>query len=245
MSIRPSLRVRIQSSLREVGFIGVLLLSVDRLLRFVSGGHARLFAYALVAQPIDDGSQAPLRSSAVTTVRRVAPTDALVAAFAPPPEVVQRRFATGAECLAATVHGAFAGTLWIARRQYAEDEVRCLYRLDDPTHCVWDFDVYVEPRFRGSRVLARLWHAADRRLAADGVRWSFSRISVLNKGSLAAHRRLGARPVASAMFLVFGTVQLAFFSMHPFVHLALTRQQRPVLSFASPECVESLTREVS
>lgn len=241
-NIRPKLRQRIGNSLREVGLLGVLLLAIDRLLYGVSGGHARLMVYALVAQPIGAAPHARLRPSDATIVRGVAPTESLVAGFPPPPAVVQRRFASGAECLAATVHGAFAGTLWIARFQYAEDEVRCLYRLLDPARSVWDFDVYVEPRFRGSRVLARLWQAANHRLADDGVQWSFSRISVLNKGSLAAHRRLGARPVASAVFVVFGAVQLSFFSMRPYVHLALTRAQRPVLVFTSPEDGNHLPR---
>lgn len=229
-----SLWARLRGSIREVGLVAALVIAVDRLLRLASRGHARLVVYALTAQPIGSSTERPLRSSAGTVVKAVAPSDGLVDVFPRPKAVLQQRYASGAECLAATVKGEFAGMLWIARDQYAEDEVRCLYSLSAPTRCVWDFDVYVTPAYRGTRVLARLWQAADQRLSTEGIRWSFSRIALNNAASLAAHQRLGARRVGTACFWVLGPVQISIFSKLPFLHVGLTNGQRPTLHLVEP-----------
>jgi hypothetical protein len=125
-------------------------------------------------------------------VRRITPDDPVVASFPRPAEVNAQRFADGSECYVAWVKGQFAGHIWIARGRYVEDEVRCVYEIADPATGVWDYDVYVEPRLRLGRTMARLWRAVDDDLAARGVRWSFSRINRFNSGSMRAHQRLGA-----------------------------------------------------
>ena len=229
MPDRTSLPVRLHRGIRELGLAGAVVLLVDRLLRALSRGHARFVVYALTAQPIGHLGRTGLASTGITSVREVRSGDAVLEDFPTPAAVIQQRFDAGAVCLVATVKGEFAGTLWIAHGQYNEDEVRCLYRLETPARCVWDFDMYVSPRFRGGRILARLWQAADERLAAAGVGWSFSRISLLNAASLAAHRRMGAKRAGTAAFLVLGPVQIAFFSQAPLLHISLTPAQRPTL----------------
>jgi predicted ATP-grasp superfamily ATP-dependent carboligase/GNAT superfamily N-acetyltransferase len=225
---------RWQDSVRELGLVGALKKGLDWALRSLSGGSARFITYALMAQPIGAGAFAAVRSDAATVTEELKPGQALAEALPRPAAINLARWATGAQCLAATVKGAFAGTVWIAREHHEEDEVRCQYLLDDATQSVWDYDVYVEPRYRGSRVLARLWQAVDARLAAEGVRWSFSRISLLNPGSLAAHERMGARRIGLAAFLVLGSLQLSLFSVAPFIHLGLTRHSRPRVRMKLP-----------
>lgn len=229
-----SLWARLRGSIREVGPVAALVIAVDRLLRLASRGHARLVVYALTAQPIGNSTERPLRPSVGTVVKAVAPSDGLVDVFPRPMAVLQQRYASGAECLAATVKGEFAGMLWIARRHYDEDEVRCLYSLSAPTRCVWDFDVYVTPAYRGTRVLARLWQTADQQLSTEGIRWSFSRIALNNAASLAVHQRLGARRVGTACFWVLGPLQISIFSQAPFAHVGLTGRQRPTLRLVEP-----------
>lgn len=225
---------RLRERIDELGALVTVQLFIDRLLTLLSGGRARLITYALMAQPIGAGAFATVRSDAATAVQELRPGEALADALPRPTAINLQRWAAGAQCLAATVKGAFAGTIWIARGQYEEDEVRCLYELDDAACSVWDYDVYVEPRYRGGRLLARLWQAADARLTAQGVRWSFSRISLLNPGSMAAHQRMGARRVGLAGFLVLGALQLSLFSQAPFVHLGLTRRYRPTVRLKRP-----------
>jgi hypothetical protein len=92
---------------------------------------------------------------------------------------------------------------------------------------VWDFDVYVAPEFRLGRLFARLWDFTNSELRAQGFRWTISRISAFNPESLAAHSRLGARRLGSAMFLVAGPLQVSFASLPPYVHVGWHDQMRP------------------
>ena len=130
--------------------------------------------------------------------------------------------------------GTLAGFLWLASGIYEEDEVRCRYQLANPTETVWDFDVYVEPRFRLGRTFARLWDAANEDLRQRCIRWSISRISAFNPASLAAHARLGALPLGHASFLCLGRLQLAFLPDRWKPQLSWNNEKRPVLVLRAP-----------
>lgn len=234
MSDHPNLLTLLYRSCQEIGVFATLTKAIDRTLRAVSGGHARLVSYALVAQPIGHLPSTPLRPSADRRIIEVGPSDPLVEAMPRPKNILDRRFAARCECLTATVRGEFAGMLWIAREQYEEDEVRCLYVLQEPAKSVWDFDVYVAPAHRAGRILAKLWQAADLRLAAQGVKWSFSRIALANAASLASHKRLGARRISTTLFCVIGPLQIAMLSQTPFIHVGFTERQRPILTLRLP-----------
>ena len=157
------------------------------------------------------------------------PTDPLVARFPRPQHVLRRRFADGAVCFAAVRNGELLGFIWIQLHQYEEDEVRCLYVLEHSSRAAWDFDVWVDPQFRLTRTFARLWDAANAFLREHGCRWSISRISAFNPASLAAHRRLGLRHLQSGLFVLIGSLQLAFFTCAPFIHFGLSSRHRPIL----------------
>jgi len=223
---------RLTGALREFGLFEGCLYLASGLLDRISRGRCRLVRYHIVAQPVP--RPAPPPPNASLAVRLVAAGDPVTGQFPRERAVIARRFADGAECLVAESRGRFAGFLWIARRHYEEDEVRCRYELRDPGQCAWDFDVHVEPAFRLSRAFARLWEGANIHLAAGGVRWSLSRISAFNPGSLAAHRRLGIRRLASATFLVAGGLQLSLFSTAPFVHFGWSPHTRPILRLHPP-----------
>lgn len=210
---------RIRRYVAEHGMRLTLLKASSDVLRRASGGWARLNVYALTAQPL---ARAEARSAASgsTVIETIRSDDPRVALIPRPLHVLQARFAAGAECRMALVKGRFAGMHWVVRGQYVEDEVRCTYVIDRPDLAVWDFDVYVEPAFRGSRVFLRLWQAAEQSLAAQGMQWSFSRIDVLNAGSLASHARMGARVLGHAAFLTVGPWQLSWASVAPRWQLA-------------------------
>jgi hypothetical protein len=200
-----------------------------RVLEIATRGKLRLIAYRFVAQPVPrDGESAPARAGAIE-LRYLHAGDALVVQFPRPPAVIARRFRDGAHCLAAIKGDRLVGFLWFKEREYVEDEVRCIYRFD-PQTAVWDFDVYIEPELRLGRLFARLWDFANRELRARGYRWTLSRISAFNAGSLAAHQRLGARRVGSALFIVAGSVQVSFASCAPYVHIGWREDMRPVFT---------------
>lgn len=197
---------------------GTLYLA-GRALERLTGGFVRLHRYYLVAQPVPASEARPLRPDAATEIRRVTASDPLAARFPRPPEVIARRFGDGAQCTVALVRGEFAGFIWIQRERYDEDEVRCVYELAEPRSSAWDFDVYVEPRFRAGRTMARLWLHVNDELRREGVRWSFSRISAFNAGSLASHARLGIRVCGSLLFVSIGRCQLMVGGRRPWLHV--------------------------
>jgi hypothetical protein len=203
------------------------------MLQLVSAGRAAIVPYVIAAQPVGHSAHSAVREDGHTTVSIVGADDPIVSAFPRPLEVNRVRWARGATCHVARVKGEFAGTIWIQRQRYLEDEVRCDFVLEDAARCVWDFDVYVEPRLRMGRTLARLWKAVDRQLADEGVAWSFSRISLFNPGSLQAHRRLGAVDVATALFFVAGRLELLVSNHPPFVHVGTGL--RPEMRLHSPD----------
>ncbi|WP_326540128.1 hypothetical protein [Pseudorhodoferax sp.] len=194
----------------------------------------RIVPYRFFAQPLGAPGGAVLRDDPRTVIRQVGAGDPLVAAFPRPGAVNARRFAAGHRCHAAVVNGEFAGHIWTAASGYEEDEVRCRYEFARPARGCWDFDVYVAPKWRLGRTMARLWQAVDRNRAGEGVAWSFSRISMFNAESLGAHARLGARPVGWAIFLVAGSWQWAVTSGSPRLHFCASHERRPVLTLPEP-----------
>lgn len=220
--------------------------AVDRFLYFVSRGLARLTGdrvrlvrYHLVAQPVPDAPRPANARRTRFTFRRAASVDAVIASAPRPRAVLEQRLREGAACIVAECDGQLAGFVWLAERAYMEDEVRCLFRLDPHAQAAWDFDVYVAPAYRATRVFAQLWDAAHALSRERGHRWTFSRISGFNPASLAAHRRLGAADLGRATFLVLGPLQLSFFSIAPYVHVALSRRAHPTVKL--PAALESLT----
>ncbi|RVT53469.1 GNAT family N-acetyltransferase [Rubrivivax albus] len=183
---------------------------VHRLLQRLAGSRAGVVPYVLVAQPVGNQALKAVRPDPGTTVRRIDPNDPVVSRFPRPAAVIAQRFGAGHECHVAWVKGVFAGYVWIARSSYDEDEVRGRYVMADPASTVWDYDVYVEPAYRATRTMARLWAAVDAALAAQGVRWSLSRINRFNAASLRSHARLGIRTVGHVTVLKLGTWEAAW-----------------------------------
>lgn len=222
-------KVQALASLRQLaahaGWPVAWLYLLHRGLGLLRVGH--VVPYALMAQPIGQGAYAAVRDDPATVTRIALADDALSAALPRPDAVNRARWAQAARCHLCSVKGQFAGTIWIQRDHYDEDEVQCRYVLAEPATSVWDFDVYVEPSRRLGRTLGRLWKAVDAQLAAEGVRWSFSRISKFNPASMNSHARLGAVPIGWATFVVLGRVQLALASTAPHLHLSWRGARRP------------------
>ena len=219
--------------IEQRGWAVGLLYAAHRVLSGVTGGQARVVSYELVAQPIGAGHLSSVREDANTVVRLIAPADVIVNQFPRPTHINQWRWAQGARCYGAVVKGEFAGTIWIQSGCYQEDEVRCDFVMSD-VQTVWDFDVYVEPRFRLGRALGRLWKAVDTDLAAQGVRWTFSRISSFNAESLNAHARLGAVPVGRATVLALGRWQAVWSRTSRGAHFSCSFSRRVRIPLTAP-----------
>lgn len=221
-------------TLRQLGLTNGLLYILNRLLDRASAGRVRLVKYMVVAQPLGLASASGARSSGSTVLEDVDASHPWRQDFPRPQAVIAARYANGARCLAAQVKGRFAGHVWWQRARYEEDEVRCHFLMREAGISAWDFDVYVDPRYRLGRTLALLWIGAEARMRDEGVQWTFSRISEFNAESLAAHARLGATPVARALFIVAGPWQMALFNGPPFIHLSLGAGSAPTLAVSPP-----------
>lgn len=225
----------IYSAIRETvaahGWANGALYAVSRALERATRGRCRLFKYYFVAQPVPESPQATLQRTGKIKLYRALGTEKITACFPRPAEIIERRFADGAACFVAERDGVLLGFIWIKLDRYEEDEVRCDYLLDSARGVAWDFDAWVAPEFRMTRAFRHLWETANDYLRQCGCRWSVSRISAFNPGSLSSHRRLGAVHLFTGLFLTLGSVQLALFSRRPYFHLGVGAGSRPKLAF--------------
>lgn len=217
---------RFKQTLRTFGWADTLTYTAAWLLRKVSFDHAALRKYYFVAQPVQAGAS-PRQPSGSTRLYLAEQADAVIAQAGRPDAVITERFAQQSRCVVAEKNGELAGFIWLCPYVYREDEVRCDYRWTPAAAAAWDFDVFVAPPFRLGRLFARLWEHTHALLQREGVQWTLSRIDAFNANSLAVHRKLGARELARGWFLSWGGVQLAAFTVAPYVHLSTPRGRRP------------------
>lgn len=228
-------RNKLKAPLRHLGLVEGLYYLASRVINKISFGRARLIRYHIVAQPVPIEAPANLRPDGGTVIAPVGAGDALCAEFPRPPAIIAARYSNGNTCLAAKVKGHFAGFLWYAHHHYEEDEVRCRFEIAEPKLAVWDYDVYVEPQYRLGRTLGRLWAAAHAQLRAEGIRWSFSRISTFNPNSLHSHARLGARNIGTLTFLTLGQAQLTFGLTDRRIHYSASTDTWPEYRLHAPQ----------
>jgi GNAT superfamily N-acetyltransferase len=210
---------------------GILYLA-SKLLTLISMGRARIYKYYFVAQPV---IAEPLIRRAATDVRirKIGHGDAWANRFPRPAHVIADRYRQGA-CLAACKADELLGYAWIVFDRYEEDEVRCVFMPSPSDISAWDFDVYVDPKYRLGRTFSRLWDAVNTFLRERGYNWTISRISAFNKESLTSHGRLGATGVGSALFFQCGFVQVMISSCRPYFHLSTGKTNIPTLCLWVP-----------
>jgi hypothetical protein len=213
---------------KQLGCLDGTLSLVSSLVQRVTRGYARLHKYRFIAQPVASRPWLPAHRGAGIEVHELDASDPLLKEFPRPDWVMPYRFGQGAICLAAFKDARCAGFLWLVVGPYAEDEVRCRYVPEGQAS--WDFDLYIYPEYRNSLVFLRLWDEANRYLAARGVRWSLSRVSAFNAGSLASHARMGAKRIGTAVFLCAGSWQLFAGTVSPYFRVSWSADTFPTLA---------------
>lgn len=224
----------IRATAAAIGWGNALLYALSRVLSSATGGRARIVKYDFVVQPVEPPPARAATRTGKFTLDWAGNGSPLFGQIARPPAVIASRFAQHARCIAASVEGGrLAGFLWFVVGPYDEDEVRVRFVPAPEGAAAWDFDVTILPEYRMGRLFAALWARATAELAALGVRYTCSRISAFNAGSLASHRRLGAHKVGSATFVCLGRVEFMASSLGPQYRLTWRDDQRPVLTVAA------------
>jgi hypothetical protein len=222
---------RLRDKVRSLGWSDTAFFIAASLIRRASFGSARLIKYYFVAQPVPQRAREATRESAHVRMYVTSDTDAVITEAPRPLHVILDRLAQQARCVVAQRDDELAGFIWLCPGTYREDEVRCVYRWAPSEIAVWDFDVFIVPKFRMSRLFERLWAKAHTQLRSEGVAWTLSRVDAFNSGSLAAHRKLGARTLGRGWFLLAGQMQLAALSLSPFWHFSWRTDDPALISF--------------
>ena len=238
LTAMPDALHRLRRPIADLPFRDALLYRIARVAQRLSARRIRIVKYHLTAQPV---APSPLLSARRVGALRVERIDAhhplcaaLIAQSPRPPTVIRERLPHGAVCFAALKADTLLGFLWLKHEAYEEDEVHCLFLPRPTEQAAWDFDVWVHPAHRASRVFLRLWDTAFAYLRERGVQWTMSRVNAYNPDSLNAHGRLGAVTLGTATFCCVGTRQWLRVQRSDSLHRQPDRDGRPVLCVFPP-----------
>ena len=212
---------RISSPFKDFGPLAGTLYVIDRILGRISS-RLRLYAYELMVQPIPDKPLIPARLANSIKLREIRLGDPEVERMPARADIKASRFAQGATCLGAFQKEKFIGYIWFCRDKYEEDEVRCTYQLTPLGSAVFDFDLYLFPEHRMGLGFVALWNGANAYLHSLGIAFTFSRLTRFNLASRRAHKHLGWKLVARAVF--FQAWRLEFMVATQFPYLGVTVQ---------------------
>lgn len=227
---------RLRLAIRELGWIDAFWYVASVLAPRWSGERCEVFKYAIVAQAVPAAAPAPARARASAIAIRPVTTAELggdATRFLRPAPVLAQRCGQGAECLAAYRDADLLGFMWYVCGPYDEDEVRARF-VPAASVGAWDFDIEILPPHRMGMAFARLWDAANARLRARGVQWTYSRISAFNAPSRAAHKRAGALTLGNAVFVRCGRWQWTASTLAPYLHLSRGAASRPEFRLRVP-----------
>lgn len=224
---------KLRGNVAELGAFNAFLYGVSRVLARLTG-NTHIYKYYFAAQPVPDQGLLPEMRGRSFTVRPVPEGDPVTRQFPPPPPVIAGRYRQGAVCLGLFKDQELAGYAWLCLGPYDEDEVRCRFQPLPEGASAWDFDVYLVPKYRVGLAFPRLWDEVNAYLRERGYRWTLSRISAFNRASLTSHKRLGARLLGSAVFIVFGKWQLMAATVPPYLDLSTGPARVPGIRLHAP-----------
>lgn len=224
-----SLYLRARNLVSELGIRNAIAYRLDNFLYRMRIG--RFVSYGIFAQPVKDGI-----SSDRPPQPRPGPVEYRIIDGADPMmlelelgDALQFRIEQGATCVGAVKEGRMIGAIWFVEGSYQEDEVRCWFFPEPKGAAVWDFGVYVDPEYRLSPIFSRLWMTSNRIIAGRGAKWTCSRISAYNPGSIRSHIRMGAVCVGKVRFLNLFGLQIMWGDISPFFHVSLPSDSGPAL----------------
>jgi len=217
----------------ELGYLGAAIYLLDRLLSKLSFGSVRVFQFLLYYQPVSTVPLLPPKRGHKIKISVLSGGDLNVLAFPRPQKVLEQRLASGDKCFLAFMGEELVGFSWLSFCQYAEDNVRCNYEFGNDV--VWDYDIYIEPRYRIGFAFAKLWQHVNEYMLENDIKGSMSRISAENTPSIRSHEKLGGVKIGSQIFVRIGVAQLMLSSKKPFFHVSVFSSSRPRVFLCVPD----------
>lgn len=226
---------KMQASINLSGWWVTFAYILHRLLKKISS-RSGCFLYYIYEQPLQIKpkvlTKRPL--SKRTTYHWFETFDQSQTDLPRPVAVLKERFTQKTTCLLVKQDEELAGCSWFSYKEYNEDEVRCVFDFSNLLKHVWDYDIYIVPKYRLSRLFMRMWSEAEEKLTSNGYSHSLSRITAYNISSIKSHERLGAIKISWICFFNLFGMQLMFSPMAPYIHLSLTKKSIPRVKIGQP-----------
>ena len=229
---------RMLGPFREFGLWGGFLYSANRVLNGLSP-HLRLYYHYWMVQPITAKPLLPEQFIGQMSIRHIEHGDPLLDLMPVPPETLLFRFRQSAQCLALFIKDEFAGYIWFTYGRYDEDEARCTFVLSPERESVFDFDLYLFPKYRAGIAFSALWDFTSRYLRERGIRYSYSRMTAFKLNSAKSHSHLGMRRIGSAVVLRIGALETIFASQPPYIFVSLKDSSRLPIKLAPDVLADS------
>lgn len=217
----------------EFGRLNTFLYFLHRICSKTNLLHAGLIKYYIYFQPTYNGI--PISRPQNIDISIITKESPLIHNFPRPSHVIERRYTADNICFGAYNEKEFVGFLWLAEDFYEEDEVRCNYHLRPIGKLCWDYDVYIDPKYRSGFAFAKLWSTAGQYMKEHRKLGTMSRVSVYNSKSIRSHERLGAVRLGTQTFFVMGILQIMASSMPPYLHISVTRSSRVQVTLHLPD----------
>lgn len=216
-----------------MGSLGWLFYATDRAVGRLSGGRIGILALRFYLQPLPKERLVAVQENDPVRVGPISPAALDLSAFGRPIDAIQERFEAGSICIAARREDELLGFMWLQEGTLKERLVRCHMRVEPFSRAVWDYDFFIQPRYRLGRLFGRLWDAASASLRDQGVEATISWIRLENRASEQAHTRLGARRIGWTFFL------------NAFGRQAMITSFAPYLAYAGSHGTMSLNIDVT
>jgi len=205
VSVFKSLR----NTYRELGFLSGSVYLLHQLMQRVSQSSG-IYFYDWVVQPVTANRLLPEKRAAKYTHKVIQGDHPLVKEMPVLPEIIEERVSQGAECVALFKGDALVGFIWFTFGSYAEDEVRIDFLLEPRDESVFDFNLYIFPKYRLGYTFAAIWDVANHYLYDRGIRYSYSRITHIKRNSFSSHSKLGATRLGASLTLKLGGFEITF-----------------------------------
>ena len=221
---------KISKFYKDAGLFVTLAFIVHRLLSKLSA-KSGCFLYFIYDQPFKVAKQTnsqPKRPSQVN-YRWLDSYDESLMQLPRPTAVLNQRFEQQSQCVLAEVEDEIRACAWFTTETYIEDEVRCVFDFSSYPDRVWDYDIFVFPKYRISRLFLRLWQTSEQYLLDQGYKSTLSRIMAYNRPSVRSHQGLGAKKIGWSCFICIFQFQILISSMKPYFHISISRNRYPNL----------------